>query len=112
MFIIFKDIAEVCKSIGAESLLLLGNMKEKDKETEVSGNIASVKLKIEEVIELVNRLTSALKGDSLEQLVDLVESELSSMDKAIEEAAARIEVSLFMFLHIIIARMLNIIQIV
>lgn len=45
------------------------------------------------IIELSRLYRSAENGNSLETLSDLVESELTTMDKAIEEAAVRIEVS-------------------
>jgi len=51
-----------------------------------------VKEKLENVLGAVERLTGALKGDSSEVLADLVESELADMEKAIEEAALKIEV--------------------
>lgn len=45
------------------------------------------------IIELSRLYQSAENGNSLETLSDLVENELTTMDKAIEEAAIRIEVS-------------------
>lgn len=56
--------------------------------------MASNVARVAEVADLIEKLTVALKGDSPEMIGDLVESELASMDKAIEEAARRIEVSM------------------
>lgn len=60
----------------------------------MASNVATVKARVAEVADLIEKLTVALKGDSAEMIGDLVESELAGMDKAIEEAARRIEVSM------------------
>lgn len=73
---------------------LLASIKDRNKADDVAGNVAAVKSRVAEVAELIEKLTNALKGDSAEVIGDLVESELASMDKAIEEAAKRIEVSM------------------
>lgn len=86
-----EHIAEVCKLLGTSTLLLLASIKDRNKAEEVAGNIIKVKAKISEVAGLIEKLTDALKGDSTEMIGDLVESELAGMDKAIEEAAKRIE---------------------
>lgn len=44
------------------------------------------------IFELSKLYGSAVNGNSIEALSDFVESELATMDKAIEEAANRIEV--------------------
>ena len=90
----FTDIAEICKLLGTSALTLLASIKNRNQAEEVPGNIIKVKSRVSEVAELIEKLTNALKGDSAEMIGDLVESELASMDKAIEEAANRIEVCL------------------
>jgi len=90
----FTDIAEVCKLVGTSALNLLASIKNRNKTNDVDGNVAAVKVRVSEVAELIQKLTDTLKGDSAELIGDLVESELVSMDKAIEEAARRIEVSI------------------
>lgn len=72
---------------------LLGSIKDQKKADSVAGNVATVKSRVAELSELIEKLTNILKGDSAEMIGDMVESELASMDKAIEEAANRIEVS-------------------
>jgi huntingtin interacting protein 1 len=74
-------------------LNLLASIKDRNKADDVAGNVAAVKSRVAEVAELIEKLTNVLQGDSAEVIGDLVESELASMDKAIEEAANRIEVS-------------------
>jgi huntingtin interacting protein 1 len=90
----FTGIAEVCKLVGTSALNLLASIKNRNKADDVAGNVAAVKVRVTEVADLIEKLTDALKGDSAEMIGDLVESELASMDKAIEEAAGRIEVSI------------------
>jgi huntingtin interacting protein 1 len=88
----FTDIAEVCKLVGSSALNLLASIK--NQADDVATNVISVNRRVAEVAELIEKLTNALKGESTEVVGDLVESELASMDKAIEEAASRIEVSM------------------
>jgi len=90
----FTDIAEVCKLVGTSALNLLASIKDRNKADDVAGNVTTVKVRVAEVADLIQKLTDALKGDSAEMIGDLVESELAVMDKAIEEAARRIEVSI------------------
>jgi huntingtin interacting protein 1 len=90
----FTDIAEVCKLVGSSALNLLASIKNQNKADDVATNVITVNCRVAEVAELIEKLTNALKGDSAEVVGDMVESELASMDKAIEEAANRIEVSM------------------
>jgi pyruvate carboxylase len=57
----------------------------------VKDRIADVRTKLEKVTAMVGDLSK--KTDSSEPLGDLVERELAQMDKAIEEAGAKIAVS-------------------
>nr|CAD7431900.1 unnamed protein product [Timema monikensis] len=84
-------IEEVCKLVGSDAVTLLRNMKDKSKAADVLGNVAAAKARVGEVDALVEKLMARLQGDTEEIIGDLVEDELASMDKAIEEAANRIE---------------------
>jgi len=84
----------VCKLVGTSALNLLASIKNRNKADDVDSNVTAVKIRVTEVADLIEKLTDTLKGDSAEMIGDLVESELASMDKAIEEAARRIEVSI------------------
>jgi huntingtin interacting protein 1 len=95
----FTDIAEVCKLVGSSALNLLASIKNRNKADDVATNVITVKSRVAEVAELIEKLTNALKGESAEMIGDLVESELATMDKAIEEAANRIEVSMKSVVH-------------
>ena len=83
----------MCKLVGTSALNLLASIKNGNKADDVASNVTTVKARVAEVANLIEKLTDTLKGDSAEMVGDLVESELASMDKAIEEAAGRIEVS-------------------
>ncbi|XP_023722262.1 huntingtin-interacting protein 1 isoform X2 [Cryptotermes secundus] len=86
-----EHIAEVCKLVGSSALILLASIKNRNEADGVAAHVVAVKSRVSEVAELIEKLTNAVKGDSAEVIGDLVESELASMDKAIEEAANRIE---------------------
>jgi huntingtin interacting protein 1 len=95
------DIAEVCKLVGSSAFILLASIKSKNEPDDVANNVVTVKSRVAEVAELIEKLTNAVKGDSAEVIGDLVESELASIDKAIEEAANRIEVSVKSVVHFV-----------
>lgn len=105
VFMIMKnyitDIAEVCKLVGSSAFILLASIKSKNEPDDVANNVVTVKSRVAEVAELIEKLTNAVKGDSAEVIGDLVESELASIDKAIEEAANRIEVSVKSVVHFV-----------
>lgn len=50
------------------------------------------KEKLEEVASLAENINQSLLGEKAENLDEMLESEMSTMDKAIEEAANRIQV--------------------
>lgn len=81
----------MCKQVGANALLLVSEIKNQKPIQNIKETCGKVQSKINEVAELIEQLTRALKGDSVDMLEDLVESELIGMEKAIEEAAKRIE---------------------
>nr|CAD7262460.1 unnamed protein product [Timema shepardi] len=86
-----ESIEEVCKLVGSDAVILLRNMKDRSKAADVPGNVAAAKARVGQVDALVEKLMARLQGDTKEIIGDLVEDELASMDKAIEEAANRIE---------------------
>lgn len=88
---LFLEMAEACKILGQIVLKLLRCLKESES-TEVSVKEATEKL--EEVAALADGINVSLLGEKAENLADLLESEMVAMDKAIEEAANRIQVSL------------------
>lgn len=87
----------MCKLVGTSTLNLLASIKNRNKVDDVASNVITVKARVAEVADLIEKLTNSLKGNSAEMIGDLVESELACMDKAIEEAANRIEVSINCF---------------
>lgn len=78
--------------MGAEALSLVNAVKDHKAIEEVKQGCVKVKAKVKEIADLVEELTRALKKDTVDILEDLVEGELVAMEKAIEEAAKRIEV--------------------
>lgn len=83
-------MAEACKILGQIVLKLLYCLKE-SQSTEMPVKEATEKL--EEVASLADSINMSLLGEKAENLADLLESEMMAMDKAIEEAANRIQVS-------------------
>lgn len=82
------------KDIGYETIKQLKSIKEyhdKDNTTDV----LNVQEKVEELFKLCKSIQNS---NTAETLSDLVENELATMDKAIEEAAIRIEVICFFML--------------
>lgn len=82
-------MAEECRKLGASTTELLQILRKGD---DVSAAITEANARLEAVTKLVDTLSGQLKGDSADILADLVDDELAEMDKAIEEAAKRIEV--------------------
>ncbi|XP_072748142.1 huntingtin-interacting protein 1 [Anoplolepis gracilipes] len=76
-----------CKQLGSQSLIILSYIKEKSSMTVVQ--ITNVKSQLQKVSSLINALSST--QNNVEIIGNLVENELQSMDKAIEEAVARIQ---------------------
>lgn len=81
-------MTDECKQLGSQSLIMLSNIKEKA--STVGDQIIIVKNKLKDISTQADSLINS-QGNA-EVIGDLVENELLSMDKAIEEAAARIEV--------------------
>lgn len=82
-------MTDACKQLGEIVLKLLSNLRENlDTETSVS----EAKDKLEEIASLAESINVSLLGEKVENLADMLESEMIAMDKAIEEAANRIQV--------------------
>lgn len=82
-------MAVKCKQLGANIILILqGLYNDHDITENVSKSIEEVKA----MSELAETLLGTLRENPAELIADLVENELASMDKAIEEAANMIQV--------------------
>ncbi|XP_070154453.1 huntingtin-interacting protein 1-related protein isoform X2 [Polyergus mexicanus] len=79
--------ADECKQLGSQGLIILSYIKEKSSMTVVQ--IANVKSQLRKISSLINTLSTT--QNNVEIIGSLVENELQSMDKAIEEAVARIQ---------------------
>lgn len=80
-------LTDECKLLATEVLVMLENIKEKSPKT--LEQIIAVKNQLNVISQLTNGLTKA-RGN-VDAIGNLVENELLSMDKAIEEAANRIQ---------------------
>lgn len=80
--------ADECKQLGSQGLIMLSYIKEKSSMT--VAQIANVKSQLQKISSLINTLSST--QNNVEIIGTLVESELQSMDKAIEETVAKIQV--------------------
>lgn len=76
------------------------------KESEVQNRIADVKGKLQTITTMIHELSK--QSQSGEDISEIIERELSTMDKAIEEAASRIEVCCIGLLYLIFAMLTNI----
>ncbi|KAE8752155.1 hypothetical protein FOCC_FOCC000948 [Frankliniella occidentalis] len=85
-----EHMAEKCKDFGGSILSLLRCVKDEEGSQVVKQLADSAVEKMDELGSLLERLTGQIKGDSVEIVGDMVETELANMDKAIEEAASRI----------------------
>ncbi|KAJ8929045.1 hypothetical protein NQ314_018314 [Rhamnusium bicolor] len=83
-----EKMAETCKILGETVLKLLRCLKENES-TEVAVKEATEKL--EEVASLADSINTSILGEKAENLADMLDSEMIAMDKAIEEAANRIQ---------------------
>ncbi|XP_049295934.1 huntingtin-interacting protein 1-related protein isoform X2 [Anopheles funestus] len=77
------------KKLGQSITTLFQSLQKTSESGTVSERITDLKVKLEEVTTMIVDLGK--QTDGTENLGDMVESELSSMDKAIEEAASRIQ---------------------
>ncbi|KAK9876919.1 hypothetical protein WA026_015954 [Henosepilachna vigintioctopunctata] len=85
----FSDkMSESCKKLGEIVINILENLKvQKD----IDVYITEALFKLEEITLLAESISSSLTGENTENLADMLENEMLEMDKAIEEAANRIQ---------------------
>lgn len=76
-----------CKEVGEECIKVLSDCK-----VDAPVSVTLMKKSISDLVEMIASLQSSLQASSV-PVGDLVESELAAMDKAIEEAAKKIEVN-------------------
>lgn len=92
--ITFGDrITDECKQLGSQSLIMISYIKEirdKEKSSQTIDQINMVLTQLEKISALTCSLSEQSKSNA-GVIGDLVEDELLGMDKAIEEAAARIQ---------------------
>uniref|UniRef100_A0A1Q3FLM3 Putative actin-binding protein n=1 Tax=Culex tarsalis TaxID=7177 RepID=A0A1Q3FLM3_CULTA len=84
-----ERIAEEIKQLGGSIASLFQSLQKTSESDAVGEKIGDLKDKLQAVTNMIGDLSK--QTDGTENLGDLVENELSSMDKAIEEAAAQIE---------------------
>ncbi|XP_041774626.1 huntingtin-interacting protein 1-related protein isoform X6 [Anopheles merus] len=84
-----ERIAEELKKLGQSITTLFQSLQKTSESGTVSDRITDLKAKLEEVTTMIVDLGK--QTDGTENLGDMVESELTTMDKAIEEAASRIQ---------------------
>lgn len=82
-------MADECKRLGASVANLLQVLRSG---TNIELAVSDALTHLDALNNLVDQLSGQLKGDSADIIADLVDDELTQMDKAIEEAAKRIEV--------------------
>jgi hypothetical protein len=82
-------MADQCKLLGEIILKILRCFKDRQDTSALQGQAVA---KLEEVAALADNINVSLMGVNAGNLVDMLEDELAQMDKAIEEAANRIQV--------------------
>ncbi|KAF7273761.1 huntingtin interacting protein 1 isoform X2 [Rhynchophorus ferrugineus] len=83
-----EKMAESCKLLGDVVLKLLHNLKESQSTSQA---VTEALEKLEEIAALGETINMTLLGEKAENLADMLENEMATMDKAIEEAANRIQ---------------------
>jgi len=80
------------KNVGEAVLALMASIRQMKATPEVEVQVVDAKGKMAALMASIERLTCLLKGETTEMIGEMLETELASMDKAIEEAAQRIVV--------------------
>lgn len=80
-------MSNVCKKVGEACLKGLTSCRES-----TSVSLGEMRESVQQLLEMTSQLRLMLRGVSSESIGEMVESELAAMDKAIEEAAKKIEV--------------------
>lgn len=84
------------KKWNSNALELFAALLSTQESTAVQNRIDDVKKMLERISTMIHELSK--QSESGEDIGEIIERELSGMDKAIEEAASRIEVNIFQFL--------------
>lgn len=85
-------IMEEIKKWNSTALDLFAALLSTDESVNVQNRIDEVKKMLQKITTMIHELSK--QSESSEDIGDIIERELSGMDKAIEEAAAKIEVTL------------------
>lgn len=80
------------KKWNSKALELFASLLSTEESVEVQKHIDEVKRMLQNITSMIHDLSK--QSESSEDIAEIIERELSGMDKAIEEAAARIEVGL------------------
>lgn len=83
-----------CKELANLSIQFSDRLKAKK---DVTQSIDAIKKCLNEIISMSRSIIPELAADKTKDLADLLMAELSDMDKAIQDAANRIEVYIFFF---------------
>lgn len=86
----YIGIADEIKKWSHNVFDLFNSLQTNNKPDTVKSSIEVVKSKLQEISNMIHDLSK--KSNSGEQIADSIEAELAGMDKAIEEAASKIEV--------------------
>lgn len=92
-------MADKCRQLGTSIISILQALQN---DMDISDNVERAVSEVKAMRELAETLQGTLRENSSELLADLVENELSSMDKAIEEAANMIQVSKYILIVLLI----------
>lgn len=84
-----EKMSDACKKVGEMVLKLLTCVRMK---ASVDNSIDDTVESLKAVLLIVEMISGSLRGETPENLADLLESEMVAMDKAIEEAANKIQV--------------------
>lgn len=83
MFFLPSEIATEIKAFGQSTSALFDSLHSTTKAAQVNPQIDELKDKLYKITSMIGDLTN--NNDEIDQLGDMVEKELSGMDKAIEE---------------------------
>lgn len=83
-----ERMTDACKELGDCVLTVLGNLRTN---LPVDGSVNEAAEKVRAVASLAETISGSLQGENADKLAYMIDDELSDMDKAIEEAARRIQ---------------------
>lgn len=81
-------MAVACRELGESVLTVLASLKS---DTSAQSPIETASNKLKAITQLSEEITGSLRGETADKLADMIDAELSAMDKAIEEAAKCIQ---------------------